>query len=160
MLNLLLEDSNKYSSSTLRVMLSYPNILKEFGDNSDNPSVNFPLRRLLKKGFTKPLNNRLREKSNMSSSMNLESTSSVSTPFFQTHLSNTSKTSKEFMINYSYQNFSYPAQAVRTYKNLNAHTTNYNLSLGLNSLDSNLTKQSSNSNFMSPMYTYSLKNAN
>lgn len=88
MLNLLLEDSTKYSSSTLRVMLSYPNILKEFGDNSDSQSINFPLRRLLKKGFVKPLSSRLREKGNMSNSMNLEDSSSNSSTFFNSHLSN------------------------------------------------------------------------
>jgi hypothetical protein len=75
-------------------------------------------------------------------------------------LKNTAPTSKEFMVNYPFQSIATGKQSVRKHKNLNENTTNYNLSLGINSLDSNLVKLSKTSNFVSPSYVYNLQKAN
>jgi len=64
------------------------------------------------------------------------------------------------MINYSFQNIPFSKQSLNKHKNLNDNTTNYNLSLGLNSLDSNLNKFDSNSNFLSLFDNYNLKKSN
>jgi hypothetical protein len=89
----------------------------------------------------------------------MESTSQ-STPFFKVNLLNNSQTSKDYMINYAFQSIASEKQSVRKHKNLNPHTTNYNLSLGINSLESNLNKLNNNTNFVSPFYSYSLQNTN
>jgi hypothetical protein len=64
------------------------------------------------------------------------------------------------MVNYSFQSIPFGKQSLRKHKNLNPNTTNYNLSLGLNSLDSNLGKLNNTSNYLSPFYLYSLQSAN
>jgi len=138
----------------------YPNIVKEFGDNSDNKPTNYPLRRLLKRSLVKPLTTRVYNNRGVMNSFTFEGTTSNVNPYITSHLTNISKTSKEFMINYSYRSQPFSKQSVRKYKNLNAHTSNYNLSLGLNSLDSNLHKIKSNTSFLTPFYNYNLKKAN
>jgi hypothetical protein len=80
--------------------------------------------------------------------------------FFNLNLKNNTSSSKEFMINYSFQNIPFGKQSLNKHKNLNDNTTNYNLSLGLNSLDSNLTKFSFNSNYLSLFDNYNLKKTN
>jgi hypothetical protein len=64
------------------------------------------------------------------------------------------------MVNYSYASQASSDQSVRTHKDLNANTTNYNLSLGLNSLDSNLNKASNNANYSSPYSAYQSRRSN
>jgi hypothetical protein len=144
----------------LKVLVSYPNIIKEFGDNSDNKPTNFPLRKILKRGFIKPTKSNLHNRVPFLDSTNVGESSSVTNNFFQSNLNNLTPTSKEFMINYPFQSVSTGKQSVRKHKNLNENTTNYNLSLGINSLDSNLAKLSNTSNFISPSYVYSLQKAN
>ena len=159
-LNLLLSENNRFNSTNLRLLSLYPNLTQEFGDNSDVKPTHFPLRKLLKKQFTKPLRNRLNDRSLLLNSTNLTESTSQAIPFFQLNLLNTSKTSKDFMLNYAFQSVASEKQSVRKHKNLNANTTNYNLSFGINSLDSNLNKLNNNSNYMSPFYSYSLQNSN
>jgi hypothetical protein len=141
-------------------MTLYPNLIQEMGDDSDKKAVSYPFRRLFKKSFSKPLSNRLEHAAPV---INLGSTSEQSsTPnrFLETSLKNLPKTSKEFMIQYSYQSQPFSKQSVRRYKNLNPYTSNYNLSSGLNPLDSNLNRSRANSNFITPLHKYNLKKTN
>jgi hypothetical protein len=64
------------------------------------------------------------------------------------------------MIQYSYQSQPFSKQSVRRYKNLNSYTTNYNLSSGLNTLDSNTTRNDLNNNYITPFYKYNLSKTN
>jgi hypothetical protein len=158
--NVALSNSNKYNSSTLKLLTSYPNVVKTFGDNSDVKATNYPLRQLFKKSFTKSVPTKLINKKQTFNAFNIKDSVSKSTNYFNTQFKNPSKSSKEFMINYSYRSQPFGKQSVRKYKNLNAHTTNYNLSLGLNSVDSNLTKFNTTGNYTSLLTTYQLKKAN
>jgi hypothetical protein len=159
-LNILLSNNNNYNNQSLSTLITYPNIIKEFGDNSDNKAVNFPLRKVFKSNFFKPLKSRLVNKDNINNSVNIEDTISGNNFFVQNNLNNIPTSSKEFMINYSFQNIPFGKQTPLKHKNLTENTTNYNLSLGLNSLDSNLIKTNLVSNFTSPLYTYSLQKSN
>ena len=78
-------------------------MLQEFGDNSDNKPTNFPLRKVLKRSFSKPLSSRLNERSLVLNSMNLKESTSKTTPFFKLNLNNFTQTSKDFMVNYSFK---------------------------------------------------------
>ena len=160
LVRMLLEEGNKYNSTSLYLLSNYPNVIKEFGDNSDNKAVDFPLRKLLKRKFKSPLKSKLVDRSVVANSSNLDMTTSAPSPYFNTNLKNSASTSKEFMVNYAFQNISPDNQSARRHENLNDNTTNLNLSLGLNSLDSNISKLSNSSNFVSPLYTYSLRNSN
>jgi hypothetical protein len=129
------------------------------GDDSDKKSVSYPYRKLFKKSFSKSVSSRL---NNSKSLLNLNSNEYSSSPnsYISTSIKNIPTTSKEFMIQYSYQSQPFSKQSVRRYKNLNPHTTNYNLSLGLNPVDSELTRVSQNSNFITPFYKYNSKKTN
>jgi hypothetical protein len=155
----LLEGNHKFAGPTLKLLSLYPNIVKEMGDDSDKKSVSYPYRRLFKKSFSKSISNRL---NNSKSLLNLSSNEYSSNPssYISTSIGNIPSTSKEFMIQYSYQSQPFSKQSVRRYKNLNPHTTNYNLSLGLNPLDSELSRISQNSNFITPFYKYNSKKTN
>jgi len=155
-----MEEGNKYNSTALHLISNYPNVIKEFGDNSDNKAVDFPLRKLLKRKFKSPLKTKLNDRAVLANASNVDMTTSSSSAFFDTHLKNSSSTNKEFMVNYAFQNIAADNQSARRHENLNDNTTNLNLSLGLNSLDSNLSKVENGSNFVSPLYTYSAKNSN
>jgi hypothetical protein len=157
---LLLEDGNRYNSTALHLISTYPNVIKEFGDNSDNKAVEFPLRKLLKRKFKSPLKDKLSNRASVANTSNLDMTTGTTSTYFNTTLKNTPTTSKEFMVNYAFQNVAADNQSARRHENLNDNTTNLNLSLGLNSLDSNLSKVENGSNFVSPLYSYSLKQSN
>jgi hypothetical protein len=155
-----MEETSKYNSNTLKVLLTYPNVIKTFGDNSDNKPVNYPLRQLLKKTFSKSTSSKLINKGGVGNTSNLKDSTSSNSNYFNYKFNNPSKSSKEFMVNYSYRSQPFSKQSVRKYKNLNAHTTNYNLSMGLNSLDSNLHRTGLNSNYQTVFNSYQLKKAN
>jgi heme/copper-type cytochrome/quinol oxidase subunit 2 len=155
LLNLLLEDANTYNSSTLKLLASYPNLTKEIGDDSDKKVTNYPLRKLLNNNITR---NNLVNARSLTNNMNLESTQSSTNSYVSTSLDNPSTTSKDFMINCFNQGIQSFDQSVRTYDKLSANTTNYNLSSGLNSLDSNLHRLALNNVTNNPLYYYSWSN--
>jgi hypothetical protein len=134
--------------------------MHEMGDDSDKKAISYPFRKLFKKSFNKTFSNRLEHSEPI---LNLGATnehSSTPNDFIKTSIKSLPKTSKEFMIQYSYQSQPFSKQSVRRYKNLSPYTTNYNLSLGLNSSDSNLVRNRTNSNFITPLYKYNLKKTN
>jgi hypothetical protein len=142
------------------MLLYYPNIVKEFGDNSDQKAVNYPLRRLLKRSFSKPLLSKVKGGSSVINSGSATDYSTSQTPFIKTNLNNTADTAKEFMISYSYRSQPFSKQSVRKYKGLTSYTTNYNLSLGLNSLDSQLLKSRLNTSATTPLHHYNSHKTN
>lgn len=130
------------------------------GDDSDKKPISYPFRKLFKKSFTNSVTNKLQHSEPL---INLGVTSEYSSSpsnYIRTSIENLPKTSKEFMMQYSYQSQPFSKQSVRRYKNLNPYTSNYNLSLGLNPLDSNLAKTYKNTNYTTPYYKYSLKRTN
>jgi hypothetical protein len=158
--NLLMGDNLRYSSPLRKLMTLYPNVMHEMGDDSDKKAISYPFRKLFKKSFNKTFSNRLEHSEPI---LNLGATnehSSTPNDFIKTSIKSLPKTSKEFMIQYSYQSQPFSKQSVRRYKNLSPYTTNYNLSLGLNSSDSNLVRNRTNSNFITPLYKYNLKKTN
>jgi len=140
--------------------LYYPNLLRELGDNSDNAPVNYPLRKLLKRAFVKPLTSKLVNQGSPFSVPNIGEYSSHRSSYITSYLDNVPYTSKEFMINYSYRSQPFSKQSVRKYKKLTAYTTNYNLSLGLNSTDSQSMRIKSNNNIITPLYEYNSQRTN
>ena len=122
--------------------------------------MNFPQRRLLKKSFLKPLKPRLAGSNQLLNSGNVQDSVSSSTSFDRLSLANKPTSSKEFMINYSFQNVPFEKQSPQKHKNLNTNGTSYNLSMGLNSLDSNLVRSTVSSNAVTPFYSYSLQKSN
>jgi hypothetical protein len=130
------------------------------GDDSDKKAVNYPFRKLLKKSFVSSYKNRLQHNESILNSTNTKDYSSSPQSYVNTAIDNLPKTSKEFMIQYSYQSQPFSKQSVRKYENLNSYTTNYNLSAGLNSLDSNLTRSSKNSNVITPFAKYNSSKTN
>jgi len=158
--NLLTSGNKKFNNPSIRLLLSYPNIIKEFGDNSDNKPVNFPLRKLVKRSFTKPLKKRLQSKGVLINSSSIEDATSVTSNLVKINQKNTPSSSKEFMVSYPFQNIPTGEQSMRSVENLNENTSNLNLSNGLNSLDSNINKISSNSSFLSNSYAYRLNSSN
>ncbi len=135
--NILLFKSNPYNTYLLKLLMSYPNLLKEFGDNTDQSSPKYPLTKLFNaKLYTKNLLN----SSHLLNSVSTESTFSNSTNFIKTNLDNLSVTSKDFTLNSFNKSVSGEQQSIRFYKNFNLKNTNINLSNSLNSLDSNVLK--------------------
>jgi hypothetical protein len=158
-LTLLFDKNRRFSGPALRVLSAYPNVIKEMGDDSDKKAVSYPYRKLLKKSFQKSFNTRLGESKSIINSVSNEH-SSLPQNYISTSINNLPKTSKDFMIQYSYQSQPFSKQSVRRYKNLHPYTTNYNLSAGLNSSDSNLSRVSRNSSFITPFYTYNTHKTN
>jgi hypothetical protein len=158
-LNLLFDKNRRFSAPALKVLATYPNVIKEMGDDSDKKPVSYPYRKLLKKSFQKSFNTRLGESKSIINSFSNEHSSSPQT-YMLTSIDNLPKTSKDFMIQYSYQSQPFSKQSVRRYKNLHPYTTNYNLSSGLNPSDSNLSRLTRNSSFISPFYTYNTQKTN
>lgn len=156
-LKTLFEDSNVYSSDTLKLLVSYPNLIKEIGDNSDKKIMQYPLRKLLN---SKLYRNTLNNKDFLLNSFNNNLTTSTTFNFVDSHLDNVSKTSKNFTLN-SFNNSLLPTeQSVRMYDKLLPNSSNYNLSLGFNSLDSNLNRLNLNSAFTNPLFYHSLSKSN
>jgi len=166
----LLEKGNKYNVRSLRVLLTYPNLVKQFGNNSDKKQTNFPLRRLIKRRFTKPLRKRLLNRPIVLNSIVRFQTTSKVSPYFKLHMNNSSRTSKVFFSRYFMTDLQFKSNlhSLRKYSDLelskryklNQNTTNLSLSLGLNSIDSNLSKFGTGANYLSPFYLYSLQRSN
>lgn len=156
-LNLLLEDASTYNSSTLRLLNTYPNLVKEIGDDSDKKTSRYPIRKLLNPNLLR--NNLVNDQNLLNTLTNVFTPSNVSS-FIQTSLDNPSTTSKDFMLNSFNQGVSPTERSVRQYSKLTSTGVNYNLSLGLNSLDSNTFKLNLNEATTSPLFYSSLSKGN
>lgn len=158
-ISLLFDKNRRFSSPSLKVISLYPNIIRDMGDDSDKKPVSYPYRKLLKKSFNKSFSNRLGGTNSIINSFSNEH-SSLPQSYMLTTIDNMPKTSKDFMVQYSYQSQPFSKQSVRKYKNLHSYTTNYNLSNGLNPSDSNISRLSKNSSSITPFYTYNTQKTN
>jgi heme/copper-type cytochrome/quinol oxidase subunit 2 len=147
----LMQKVNTFNSKNLQLILSYPDVVKAL------TKTKYPLNKLIHSQlFTKNLIN----KQSLLNSLSTESTFSSSTNFVNSNLFNTANTSKNLLINSSNKSFSFDRQSIRSYKGFNLKSTNLNLSSGLNSLDSNLSKFNLNSSTNNLLSYYALSKLN
>ena len=130
-LNTLLSD-NLNRNNVFKLLSLYPNIVKEMGDNSDKKKIKHPLTKILNNSL---LNCNLLSKDLLVNSLDTNTTFSNAVNFIDLTLNNESHTSKDFMLNSFNQGVSSDKQSARFYSKME---TNANLSLGINSLDSNI----------------------
>jgi hypothetical protein len=150
-INTLLEFSNEFNTKQLINLLVYPNLLLEINDDTDKTMILLPIRKLLNSFVTK---NNLINYDHLINFTNNNSSTSNSLSFVETNLLNQASSTKVFKPVADSQSVLPSDQSVRKFTKLNPSGTNYNLSLGLNSLDSNL-RSSSNSIVESLLKTYS-----
>lgn len=159
-LRLLIQNNFKHNTRLIRLISNYPNITKEFGDNSDVKSSKYPLRKISKMKLWRASNSRFLNKNDVKSSLSLRRGSSRQNSYFKSHFKNSSITSKDRVIAYKFSIIDPNFQLQNLYTNLDNNSSNLNLSQGLNSLDSNLNRFNFNSNYMSPYFTYLSQKSN
>jgi len=133
--NLLLTYNNLFNSKNFVNLLTHPNIILELNDDSDKTNIKLPIRKLLNKAVTR--NDLIGNDSIINSLYGNFTTSTVSNVVTE-DLSNKSTTSKLFKPLSETQSILPSDQSVRKYSKLQTNNSNLNLSLGLNSLYSNL----------------------
>ena len=134
-LNVLFESNSILNSKGFINLLTYPNTILELNDDSDKSSIKLPIRKLLNPFITR---NELISKTNIFNSINSNFTTSTISNSFDNNLNNKSITTKLFKPLSEAQSILSSDQSVRKYSKLQANDYNYNLSLGLNSIDSNI----------------------
>jgi len=144
--NLLLNSNNMFNSKNFVNLLIHPNIILELNDDSDKSNVKIPVRKLLNKAVFK---NDLINNNNLINSVNNNFTTSTISNIFNNNLNNYSITTKLFKPLSDAQSILPSDQSVRKYSKLQPNNSNLNLSLGLNSLDSNL--KTLNNNVVDPL---------
>jgi heme/copper-type cytochrome/quinol oxidase subunit 2 len=159
-LKLLIQNNFKQNTRLIRLLSNYPNISKEFGDNSDVKSSKYPIRKVAKRKFWKSLRNRLSNKQQIRNANFFKKNISKANPYFKVHFKNDSYTSKDYTSIYKFTIIDPNYQLLNLYTNLDTNSSSLNLSQGLNSLDSNMTKFNRSSNFYSPYYSYLSQKSN
>jgi hypothetical protein len=134
-LNVLMEHNNEFNSKGFKNLLTHPNLIIELNDDSDKPTIKLPIRKLLAVPLIK---NELINIVSVSNSTNHNYTTSNISNLIENSLNNKSITTKLFKTASESQGILPADQSVRKYSKLQANNTNFNLSLGLNSIDSNL----------------------
>lgn len=144
-LNVFDELNQSPQSKELVQFLTHPNVVQEFNDNSDKGVTRRPVTKLNNEAMS---NKNLLNSNLMSNSLQTETSTSVNTADINVNQANVSSTSKERAIFSDNQSVLTGDRSVRKYTNMNPNDTNYNLSNGVNSLDSNLNSEtSSNANY-------------
>lgn len=133
-INILFESHNLSNNASLNLLSLYPNIVKEINDDSDKKTFNYPLRKLL--------NSRLYgdgafEQSHILNQTSLNQTASTTSEYKNSIFFNKSITSQVFTPMSSNQSFLPSERSVRNFSKLTPNKSHYNLSNGMNSLDSN-----------------------
>jgi heme/copper-type cytochrome/quinol oxidase subunit 2 len=156
-LSTLVEDSNNYNTRIIKLLVSYPNVIKSIGDNSKDEPIKYPLRKVFNSNFFKGdlINNTA-----LLNAISHETTNSNTTSFLYTNLDNLSSTSKEFNLKSFVKDFNSSEWTNRVYQNLTPNETNHNLSQGFNSLDSNTTRSNLNDVTTNQLHYYNLSNTN
>jgi hypothetical protein len=123
------------TSKEATTLASHPNLIQEFNDNSDKSITRRPITKLLNEslGSKNTLNAQF-----LNNSLNLEESTSSSSSSTSVNLDNQGSTVKERAVFSNNQSVLTGDRSVRKYTNLNPNDTNYNLSNGVNSLDSQL----------------------
>jgi hypothetical protein len=159
-LRFLLQNNLKSNPSALRALSAYPNIVKEFGDNSDVKSDKYVIRKFSRKKFIRPNKARLNDRLVMRNLTTHKRPTSATISFARSHLLNHSSTVKDRMIGYKFSLIDPNFQIQNLYTNTDPNTTNNNLSLGLNSVDSNSNRDNLSSNYNSPFKAYLAQKSN
>jgi heme/copper-type cytochrome/quinol oxidase subunit 2 len=154
-LRLLLMDTNTYNSKMLHLLNTYPNLPKEIGDNTDKKMHTYPLRKLLNDKVTRNvLNNQKSILNNLTTGV----TASTGSSFFKSNVWNPSTTfKKKFFLKTKASKMYNPEKSRWLHLSPTVKGSNHQISLGLNSLDSNMTKLNSNSSTTNPSYFYSIQ---
>jgi hypothetical protein len=126
--------------SSLKLLNTYPTLLKTFNDNSDAVFFQYPLRKL----FNSKLNELNTIDKNLFNNSNNEETSVVANSADK--FNNVSNTKKTLTLLSSNQNIQPADQNLRQYDNTSVNKTNFNLE-GSTSLDINLNNQNLDSSY-------------
>jgi IS1 family transposase len=156
----LIQNNFKQNTRLIRLLSNYPNLTKEFGDNSDIKSSKYPIRRLARRKFLRSLAKRLSNKEKTKNAHFFKKNISKADPYFRSHLKNVPNTSKDYMSVYKFTIMDPNYQFQNLYTNLDNNSSNLNLSQGLNSLDSNVKRFNRSANFYSPYYSYLSQKSN
>jgi heme/copper-type cytochrome/quinol oxidase subunit 2 len=159
-IRLLLQNSYRRNTRALRLLSNYPNITKNFGDNTDKKSKIYPFRRISGGKFWRKTNSKFTNKGSLNNSTFPKKSSSLTGTYFNTHLRNLPTTSKDFMISYKFSIMDPNYRFQNLYINTNPRQTNMNLSSSVNSVDSNLKRSYLNSNYTSPLGSYISQKSN
>jgi hypothetical protein len=159
-LKLLIQNNFKQNTRLIRLLSNYPNITKEFGDNSDIKSSKYPIRNLARRKFLRGLVKKFSNKEKTKNAHFFKKNISKADPYFKSHLKNVPNTSKDYMSTYKFTMLDPNYQYINLYTNLDSNSSNLNLSQGLNSLDSNIKKFDRSSNFYSPHASYLSQKSN
>ena len=134
-LSLLFQQNSKFNDAYLKTVLLYPNLNQEINDDSDKKSFNYPLRKLLN---NKILDSNLLDKSTLMSNSSITEHNSLTNNFNNNIFLNKSMTTKVFSAVSPNQSFLPSERSIRSFTKLTPNKSHYNLSSGLNSLDSNM----------------------
>jgi hypothetical protein len=159
-LKLLIQNNFKQNTRLIRLLSNYPNITKEFGDNSDIKSSKYPIRNVARRRFLRTLINRFSNRDKTKNAYFLKKNIAKSNPYFKSHLKNVPNTSKDYMSVYKFTMLDPNYQYLNLYTNLDNNSSNINLSQGLNSLDSNVKRFDKGANFYSPHASYLAQKSN
>ena len=159
-IRLLLQNNYRRNTRALRLLSNYPNITKNFGDNTDKKAKIYPFRRLSGGKYWRKSSSKFLNKTSLENSMVSKRSSSLTGTYFNTHLKNLPTTSKDFMISYKFSIMDPNYRFQNLYVNTNPRQTNVNLSSSINSIDSNLKRSYLNSNYVSPLGSYVSQKSN
>jgi len=128
------QNNQTTTNKTFKLLSLYPNLIKDINDDSDKTTFKYPLRKLFNDNINKNtrVNGDLLQDSN-----SLTTNATTTTSYANLTIFNKSLTSKVFSATSGNQGILPSDQSVRTYSKLTPNSTNYNLSSGLNTLDSN-----------------------
>jgi len=128
------QNNQTTTNKTFKLLSLYPNLIKDINDDSDKTTFKYPLRKLFNDNINKNtrVNGDLLQDSN-----SLTTNATTTTSYANLTIFNKSLTSKVFSATSGNQGILPSDLSVRTYSKLTPNSTNYNLSSGLNTLDSN-----------------------
>jgi len=128
------QNNQTTTNKTFKLLSLYPNLIKDINDDSDKTTFKYPLRKLFNNNINK--NSRVNDDL-LQDSNSLTNNATTTTSYPNLTIFNKSLTSKVFSATSGNQGILPSDQSVRTYSKLTPNSTNYNLSSGLNTLDSN-----------------------
>lgn len=160
-LNSLINNSTSFDDQALKFVLAYPSMTKFMGDNSDKKSIKYPLRKLLNPKLASSTIYNI-DNNPYYNSFNSVVTSSQSQDYASNSLVKSLELKKVNQLNSFNQGIDPTDRHIRmTNKKFpKSNSTNLNLSLGLNSLDSNNNLIDSNLVSTNPFYYHLLSKTN
>jgi hypothetical protein len=156
-MSVLFNVNNEFNTKTLKVLVTYPSIVKDMGDDSDKKVSNFPLRKLFNDKF---IGNNLLQKRNQLDFTSIYNPSSSTLKFLSkiesyTPFLNESILQEQYKVgalNAFNQTIYASTFSIRDYEKLVPSKSHFNMSSGFNSLDSLLI----DSKFINPTFNETL----